>query len=56
MVLTVKEGTTHTNNRVGIVASLALNIWARIVMNLLPNPNILINPLEGVFHWCEKRI
>ena len=56
VVLTVREGTTCTNNRVGIVASLALNIGARIVMNLFPDPGILINPLERVFPWREKRI
>lgn len=50
----IKEATRPTCrgisiNRVAIVVSLALNTGARIVKNLLPDPDMLINPLVRVF-------
>ena len=56
VVLTIREGTMPSSNRVDIVASLALNTRASIVMNLLADPTILINRLGRVFKWCEKSI
>ena len=59
VVPVVKVGTmivVVTNNQVGIVASLAPNITAKIVMNPVPGPVILINPLRRVFNNRGKRI